>query len=302
MATLDNSGIQPKDLSGYTTDLEQIFRDALGDDLDVSTETPQGQLIGILALAFAEVEELIVYVAAGLNRYQASGRQLDDYGTLLRLPRVIGERSSVTATLTGASDALIPAGSRAQTTAGAQFETDEDIRIETSGEVDVIMRATEDGPIAAAADTLTVIVDVVEGWTGVTNDEAASLGRGAESDAEYRDRYTDEVTVHAADSLSAIQARVLDVEGALRCLVRDNDTTTEVTEQSIAIPANSILVIVLGGADDDVAESISETKPPGIPTNGTTTVEVTLPEGNTTNISFHARRGSRAAGNGYHHP
>ena len=98
MARLTEAGIEPTDLTGYVTRLEEAFRVALGEDLSLAPETPQGQLIGVLAIVFAELDEVLVHVVGGLNVRQASLRQLDDYGSLVDLRRIAGERTTVTAT------------------------------------------------------------------------------------------------------------------------------------------------------------------------------------------------------------
>ena len=168
MAEISPAGIQPLDLTGYVERLEEALRSALGADLSVEEETPQGQLAGILGLVFTEVEELAVHVAAGLNRYSAVGRQLADYGTLFGIRKISGERSSVVATLSGSASTVVDAGSRARTTAGAVFASVSQAIIGSSGTVDVLMRSVDVGPIVAAIGELTQLVDVIPGWTGVT--------------------------------------------------------------------------------------------------------------------------------------
>ena len=67
MATVDESGITPTTLSEYVVILNQLFKDAFGEDLIVEPETPQGQLINLLAFRFARIDETIVKVAAGMS-------------------------------------------------------------------------------------------------------------------------------------------------------------------------------------------------------------------------------------------
>lgn len=274
MATLSVAGIEPTSLDGYVGRIEEVLRNALGQDLNLAAETPQGQLAGLLGIALAEIDEALVHVAAGLNLDQAAGRQLDDWGTLLRVARIAGEHSTVTATLSGLPSTLVPAGSRARTTAGTLFASDEAVRIEAGGTVDVLMRAVDPGPLLAPAGTLTGIVDVISGWTGVTNAAAAQVGRDTETDAEYRRRYVGETAVHARESLDALSARLLDVSGVTAAAVHDNPTASAVTVQAVDIAAHSVLAIVSGGADQDVAGAIRDAKPLGIPTVGDVQVDV----------------------------
>lgn len=286
MATINDTGIAPRDLTGYVELLEQLFRDTFGSTINLDSETPQGQLIGILALVFAETDELGVYVANGLSPDTAAGRQLDDIGALFGIERIPGERSSVTVTLAGTAGTIVPEGSRVKTMENAVFVSTADAVIPGGGSVDQLFRSEEVGHIQAEVGQLTVIVDVIPGWTSATNAAAASPGRAAESDSEYRERYRDEVAVHARGSLEAIRARVLAVSGVTQCITRDNSTGSTIQLQGIDVNPRTVIVIVDGGADGDVAAAIAATKPVGIDTTGNDSADVEVAPGQTQTIRF----------------
>jgi len=286
MATINNTGIAPRDLTGYVELLEQLFRDTFGSTINLDSETPQGQLIGILALVFAETDELGVYVANGLSPDTAAGRQLDDIGALFGIERIPGERSSVTVTLAGTQGTIVPAGSRVRTMDNAVFASTADAVIPAGGSVDQLFRSEEVGHIQAEAGQLTGIVDVIPGWTSATNAAADMPGRAVESDSEYRERYRGEVAVHARSSLEAIRARVLAVPGVTQCITRDNTTAAAITVQGIQIPARSVMTVVDGGAASDIAAAIAAVKPVGIATAGDVTENVEISPGQTQAIRF----------------
>lgn len=267
MARITAAGIEPDGIDGYTTKLQTAFRDALGETLSLSTETPQGQIIGKLAIRLAEVEELAVYVGSGLSLDSISGRHIDDWGSLLDLPRIAGERSTVVAHVTGTPGTIIRAGARARTEDGAVFENDRQMTI-TAGENTLLMRSVELGPIVAAAGTLTEIVDAVAGWLTITNRVDATLGRDAETELQYRRRYSTEVRTHARDGLEAVRSRILGEDGVVGALVRDNSQSRAQTIQGVEIAARSLFCAVNGGADADIARAIAQTKPLGIATSG----------------------------------
>ena len=286
MAKVDATGVTPTTLDGYIKQLEGAFKDALGQDLNLAPESPQGQLIGILGLALARADEALVSMAGGLSLNTAKGQQLDAIGSIMNISRITSERSQVTATLTGTNGTSIPKGSQARTTAGEVFETDEAKIIPSSGTIDVTMFSVEHGPIPALANSLTQIVDVISGWTAVNNASAAELGRLIESDREYRQRYSMELAANAHASLEAIRTAVLQAEGVSAALVYDNDTGSSVTVRGVAIAAHSFITIVKGGADADVAQAILDNKTAGIGTVGSTTITVTHPQGHTLDIKF----------------
>lgn len=283
---IDTSGITPTSLEEYVTELEEAFVAAFGPAINLAPETPQGQFIGIDALARTLADEVVVAVAQGLNLHTAFGHQLDSLGSLMLLPRIAGERSIVTVTLTGTANTVVEKGKRASTGDGAVFALDDDATIGSGGTVDATMRSVDLGPIAAPAGKLTQIVDAVTGWTAVTNAAAAQLGRAKESDIDYRSRYTREVSHNGRYGTEHVLATVLAVEGVTDALVRDNDTNASVTTQGIAIGAGSLLVVVEGGANSDIGEAILRSKAAGVPTVGNVSVSVPHAQGRTTTVRF----------------
>ena len=73
MARVTSTGIEPTALAGYVERLQTGFRSALGQDLDVATESPAGQIIGVLGLVFAEQDEAVVAVGNGQSRLSVAG-------------------------------------------------------------------------------------------------------------------------------------------------------------------------------------------------------------------------------------
>ena len=287
MAQITSTGVEADGLTGFTQRFQQIFRDALGQDLDLSVESPQGQIISGSSLMLAQEEQALIGVSNGFDIDRAIGQQLDDLCSLLLIERSIAKYSTVTVTLTGTAAAVVPKGKRARTTAGAIFALTSEATIGSGGTVDATMQATESGPVAAAAGTLTSIVDLVAGWTAVTNAAAATLGRVTEPDVSLRARHDRHVHRNARGSLSAIESTVLEVDGVTDVLARDNTTNSDETVQTVTIDARSFLVIAEGGTDDDVAAAIERTKPPGTPMTGAVTVNVPHPSGDhSTPIKF----------------
>ena len=283
---IDRTGIQPTSLTEYVALLERVFRDSLGQTLNLASETPQGQLIGLDALARAQADEVAVAVANGMSLNLATGTQLDAIGSILLLPRIVGERSIVTVTLTGDPGTTIPTGSRTRTDDDAVFVLDSKVIIPASRSVTATMRSEELGPIPAPAGTLTQMVEAITGWTGVTNPADAQLGRNAETDREYRRRYPMEVAHNGRDGLEHMRARILRVEGVADARVVDNTTNDDITVQGTVINARCILTVVQGGADADIARAILDTKPAGVGTCGAVQRTVKHAQGMGTAVRF----------------
>ena len=101
MATVTAQGITPTTLAEYTARMGTIFRDALGDNLSLATETPQGQMIDGLSILFAELDEVIVAIGNSFSLDRASGVAQDDQADLLNITRRRASRSTVTVTAAG---------------------------------------------------------------------------------------------------------------------------------------------------------------------------------------------------------
>ena len=268
MAIISDQGITATTRNDYLTLLNTQFRAALGSDLDLSTPTPQGQLIGVLAETFSDIDQAIVATANGFALSAATGRQLDDLASLFGLRRSGATRSEVTATLSGVAGTAIPSGSLAATTAGITFATTQAATIGAGGSVDVLMRASDAGELAAVAGTLTRVLTRISGWDSVTNAANATLGREVETDSALRGRYRAILGRNARTSLSALESSIADTDGVTAYRVTQNNTAINVTVQNIAIEANSILAIVEGGTDAAVASTIAGAKALGVGTSG----------------------------------
>ena len=273
MARVTDTGVESTTLSQYGGQLASALRRALGNDLDLSDETPQGQLIGVLAVALTEVDEAIVAAANAMSLTHAAGRQLDDLGSLLGIRRHQAARSTVTVTMSGTAGTVIPTGFRVSD-GNNQFELTASVTVGAGGTVDADARALEYGAVEAAAGSIDTLVTQLAGLTSVTNAAAATPGRLRERDFDYRQRYRSRVGRNASGTLEAIRAAVSAVSGVERLVIFENPTASSVTFRSRTIRAHSFLAVVDGGATADVAAAIERSKPFGIESSGSVATTV----------------------------
>ena len=267
MAQVTDTGVIGRTLDEYTVLLGGVFQQALGNDLSLNPETPQGQLIGLLAFEFAKVDEALVAQGNAMSLTTAAGQQLDDIGSLFNLERLDATRSTVTATLSGTANAIVPAGSRAATTEGVVFETVGPAEISSSGSVDTTMRAVGYGPQAIDAGTLDAIIDPIEGWDTVVNNSAGTVGRARETDAAYRLRYRLVLGRSGRASLAAIRHAVGGVPGVEALIVHENNTNAAITVQSQSIDPHSVYIITRGGDRSAISAAIESEIAAGIDFN-----------------------------------
>lgn len=137
----------------------------------------------------------------------------------------------------------------------------------------VAAEATETGPTVALAYQVTEIVTAVSGWDSVNNLADATTGTDIETDAAFRARRENLLTVSGKGTVDTIRAKLLLVDGVSEAFVFEN--VTDVTDGN-GVPPHAIECVVLGGTDADVAQAIFDDKPAGIATYGQDITEVVV--------------------------
>lgn len=244
------------------------FRTALGSDLITDDETPEGVLINAETSARQSVAANNALLANQVNPDLAGGVFLDAIAALTGGTRRAATSSTVIATVAGQANTEIPAGSRAATTAGDEFETVDVTTIPVSGSVETLFTAVNSGPVVAESGQLTRIVTQVLGWETVNNTLNAVPGQLQESDAELKTRRRRELALQARSVTEAIMARVSAVSGVKSLQIRENPEGAPATIDGLALPPHSVWVAVEGGASADIAQALLESKTAGAAWHG----------------------------------
>lgn len=272
MATIDDTGIIPTTLAEYKLSLENIFKAAFGADFNVDPETPQGQLIGNVALSLSQSDDAHVLSAQSLDIFRASNSQLEGLCSLLSVDKRGASNTTVTADFTGVPATLISAGSRAKSDDGDIYILNEDTILSGGGIASATMTASETGRLSVEIGELTQIIDVVPGWETVNNTVAGSVGLDAEIDIDYRKKYFSQLFKNAVSVLDSIVAEVRGVENVIEVFGAENDTDAPVVIDGVSVAAHSIAIVVDGGTEEEVKDAIRLKKTGGTGTIGTTTV------------------------------
>lgn len=133
------------------------------------------------------------------------------------------------------------------------------------------------------AGQLNEIQTTVAGWDAILNPADGVVGRNVETDSQLRLRRRQSVSFPATATVDSLLAKLLQVEDIQAAKVYDN---TSDTTDSNGVPPQHIWAIVQGGADNDIAEIIYQTKAGGIGTHGDTTVAYESDSGQEYNIKF----------------
>src|SRR5690606_3365023 len=193
------------------------------------------------------------------------------YAGIARRPASPARRMLV---FTGDPGVTIPQGFLVETEQGVRFATTEARAIEASGQVEVLAEAVVPGTSGnVAPGQITRITNPMPGVSAVTNiDHPRNVdGLNRETDHELRTRYYLSLARGGASTMDSILASVLEVPGVRTARVFHN-TSMEVDEEGR--PPQSVEVVALGGADEDIAYAIHRTIAAGIQPYGNVEVPV----------------------------
>lgn len=133
------------------------------------------------------------------------------------------------------------------------------------------------------------LVNPISGVSQGLNLLASVAGTDRETDVELRLRRQESLATPGASTLESIVSKVRGLNGVTAAVGYENTGTSA---DSYTRPAKSFEIVVVGGADEDVAETIARWKPAGIETTygdattGATTVQVADLNGVLKDINF----------------
>lgn len=152
-----------------------------------------------------------------------------------------------------------------------------------TGAAAVEMDSIDTGPIVAEAYDLTVIQTDVGGVGGTINLLDAELGTTVASDEVLRLLREQELQSSGNSPVDAIRAALLNVNGVTTVTVYYNPTDTT---DGNGLPPHSVMALVLGGADQDIWNTLWASVAGGIRTYGSTSGTVVDSQGNDQTQNF----------------
>lgn len=281
---ISSEGFKRKRLDQLLEELNDEVKAIFGDNFNVSPESPDGQINGVVSESNANLWEIAEDSYNAFNPSAATGNSLSNLVQLNGITRLPATSSRVQLSLTGTAGTVIPIGSLVSTNdTGDQFSTETEVTLDGAGNASVFANSVETGPISALASSITEIDTPITGWSSVINLSDADLGTNEETDVELRARRERSVARDAQAIVDAIFAAVANIPGVTQTLVLENDTNLVDANGS---PPHSFQTVVVGGVDEDIADAIWLKKPAGILAYGNTTVEITDTQGIPHDISF----------------
>jgi len=266
-----NTGFITKPFDEIFDDMESSVRSALNNESALYPDSVEGQLITIVSMATNEAWENLKLAYDGFNPNAVTGQALDSLVLLNGLTRQVEQPSSVVLSITGLDATVIPIGSQVQDPILEDIYETTTEAIITGGIALVNATAIIPGATITLASTVTDIITPINGWSTVTNNNDAIVGRLNETDAELRLRRSRSLSLAGNSSFDSVLAAVQSTTGVTFVNINENDTNTTNPD---GVAPHTFEVVVDGGVDTQIAQAIWDKKPLGVATQGTSTEQV----------------------------
>ncbi len=282
----NNSGVVIPDTADVQEEVQSEFTEALGTDLSLEEETPQGRLIDtetqarVATLTFnADMANVLI------NFTTSSGTALDAWGENFNISRVGAYASTVPVLVTGIANTVIPADAQASAN-GVIWLNESEIIIGSNGTATGTFYCSETGAIELGIGELNTVIGSstlgVSGWETITNTAVATPGADRESDTSYKKRILAGLFSGSA-LFGNYKSACIVLDNVSDVFTYDNPYGEARQLDNWTIPAHSVFVCVEGGDAEEVAYALYEVKSAGCGWSGNTSVVVTDKTYNTSN-------------------
>ena len=269
---INSNGIITVDFSNIKSKMEQVYKEALGSDLNVEPSSVAGQMIANDTAIINEIQTDLVALINSFDVYTAEGGALDNAGANYGYYRKQGMATVVIATITGSAGTVIPAGSLASDGTN-QYTLLDNITIPSTGSIEAEFQCLTNGPIPCVAGSLNQIVSVISGWDSVNNIMDGIVGYDVESDNIFRSRITANwLNIRGKSLLGAIIDNIAQLPNVMSVIGRENPYGSAKVIDGLTLAPHSIWLTVLGGNSVDIAKTLGERKTIGAYTNGNTKI------------------------------
>ncbi len=259
-----------------------------GSDINVASNSPDGQMVNIYALSKQDILNLCVSIYDSFDPDQAVGVALDSLAQIAGLSRKPGVYTEVDVDVIVTTNLNLN-GQDTSTPYTIQDGTGNQFQLITSASLTVgtnslSFRAVNIGFIQVLANTLTVPVTIIAGITSVNNPSTPfQIGANQETDANFRLRRQASTAFPAEGALQALYGGLASIPGIGDVAVYENITNVA---DGDGIPAHGIWVVVEGGTPEEIGEAIYTYRNLGCPMKGAETVTITQVTGPTIDMQY----------------
>ena len=291
-ATIDQNGLTIETLTDIIADLTAGMESIYGTNINVDPNSPDGQLINLIAQAKVDVEELLAQVYASMDPDQAIGVVLDQRCAINGVIRDPGTFTLQEVSITVDRAITLPGLDTSPTAPftvadsnGNQYQLVTQQIITVAGTYSMLFEAATIGAISSTENTISTVVTLLLGVTGANNPLGpTTVGTNEETDAALRIRRANSVSLPSKGFLDGLIGALQDVAGVNQAMVFENKTSDD--PDTNGIPAHGIWCIVAGGSNADVANAIYVKRTFGCNMKGSIDVPITQINGSTFDVLF----------------
>lgn len=282
----DNNGLQIDTFRDLFQTLSDAYKGIYGQDIDLDQESPDGQRVAIEAQARTDIEAALQWLYSQMDPDFNTGDMQQVIAKLHGLYLRPGSRSQRDLKVTTDRPVLLYDGYKIRDQANQIWFVRQDVTV-PAGTTTVTFFAQNFGKVTGLiTDTFTQLTPEL-GVLNIFSDVAAVVGRDEETPEEFRQRRNRSLENPATGSTGAIFAKVAQLPGVTDLNIDENDT--KIDDVVTGIPANSIWLVVEGGAISEIVEVMVKQKGGGTGTKGSITgryVETLVrPDGTTLQIA-----------------
>ncbi|HGE7396709.1 TPA: baseplate J/gp47 family protein [Yersinia enterocolitica] len=264
----DNNGLQTDTFRELFQSLSDAYKNIYGQDIDLDQESPDGQRVALEAQARTDIEAAIQWLYSQMDPDFNTGDMQQIVAKLHGLYLRPGSRSQRDLKIVTDRPVLLYNGYKIQDQANQIWFIRKSVTVQPGTTV-VTFFAENFGKVTGLiSDTFTQITPEL-GVLGVISDTEAVVGRDEETPEEFRQRRNRSLENPATGSTGAIFAKVAQLPGVTDLNIGENDT--KVDNPVTGIPANSIWLVVEGGAVSDIVEVMIKQKGGGTGVKGEVT-------------------------------
>ena len=272
-------------------DLEMITDPATGETLQADLSDPTDIVSQISAIALEGVADGVLVDQAAYNQFDPGKATEDALSSLVMINGIRRKQptaSTVLLDFTGTPDAVIPSGIQV-----SALNSEIIWLVESSFTFDgagtgtlapVTATSQTLGAVFANSGTLTTLVTGNNDITTVNNPADALPGNEEESDNALRRRRDLSTYAPSIGLVGSLDAAIKDITDVVFSRVYNNITTSI---DANGLDPKSVGCVVLGGDDDEIAQTIIQRVSIGPSFSGDTTVSIEDNLGNVTDVKFY---------------
>ena len=282
---LTSTGLEVKTRAELIADFTTAFQTIYGADINLESDSPDGQMMNIFVQAVLDNSDLLVQIYNSFSPLNALGVVLDQRVAINGIQRQAGTYTTTNITIvTSQALNLYGLNQSIETVytvaddAGTEWELLATQTIGAAGSYSYAFQAKEIGATLTTPNTITVPVTIVLGVSSINNPSTyTTLGINEETDQALKLRQQQSVSLASQGYFSSLLAALENVSGIISAFVHEN--TTDATDAD-GVPEHSIWVIVRGTyADADVAEVIYTKRNAGCGMFGSNSYVITQADG-----------------------